>query len=76
MGRGSQRRGGGLSRMTALLQAAGAVPTSPKELILNASTETQIVLGRPMRGEYVYGQAIDLKLHLIDLLVRYANALR
>jgi biopolymer transport protein TolQ len=31
--------------MIALLQAAGAVPTSPKELILNASTETQIVLG-------------------------------
>ena len=31
--------------MTALLQAAGAVPTSPKELILNASTETQVVLG-------------------------------
>jgi biopolymer transport protein TolQ len=31
--------------MIALLQAAGAVPTSPKELILNASTETQVVLG-------------------------------
>jgi len=31
--------------MTALLQAAGAVPTTPKELILNASTETQVVLG-------------------------------
>ena len=31
--------------MIAFLQAAGAVPTSPKELILNASTETQIVLG-------------------------------
>jgi biopolymer transport protein TolQ len=31
--------------MTALLQAAGAVPSSPKELILNASTETQVVLG-------------------------------
>jgi biopolymer transport protein TolQ len=31
--------------MIALLQAAGAVPSSPKELILNASTETQIVLG-------------------------------
>ena len=30
--------------MIALLQAAGAVPTSPKELILNASTETQVVL--------------------------------
>ena len=45
MGRGAQRRSGGLSRMTALLQAAGAVPTSPKELILNASTETQVVLG-------------------------------
>jgi biopolymer transport protein TolQ len=45
MGRGARRRSGGLSRMTALLQAAGAVPTSPKELILNASTETQVVLG-------------------------------
>jgi biopolymer transport protein TolQ len=31
--------------MIAFLQAAGAVPTSPKELILNASTETQVVLG-------------------------------
>jgi biopolymer transport protein TolQ len=31
--------------MIALLQAAGAVPSSPKELILNASTETQVVLG-------------------------------
>ena len=31
--------------MIALLQAAGAVPTSPKELIVNASTETQVVLG-------------------------------
>ncbi|MEO8561378.1 MAG: MotA/TolQ/ExbB proton channel family protein [bacterium] len=31
--------------MILLLQAAGAVPTSPKELILNASTETQVVLG-------------------------------
>jgi biopolymer transport protein TolQ len=31
--------------MIALLQAAGAVPSSPKELIMNASTETQIVLG-------------------------------
>jgi biopolymer transport protein TolQ len=31
--------------MIALLQTAGAVPTSPKELILNASTETQVVLG-------------------------------
>jgi biopolymer transport protein TolQ len=31
--------------MIALLQAAGAVPTSSKELILNASTETQVVLG-------------------------------
>jgi biopolymer transport protein TolQ len=31
--------------MTALLQAAGAVPSSPKELILNASTETHVVLG-------------------------------
>src|SRR5690348_1584689 len=30
--------------MIAFLQAAGAVPTSPKELILNASTETQVVL--------------------------------
>jgi biopolymer transport protein TolQ len=30
--------------MIALLQAAGAVPTSPKELIVNASTETQVVL--------------------------------
>jgi biopolymer transport protein TolQ len=30
--------------MIALLQAAGAVPTSPKELILNASIETQVVL--------------------------------
>src|SRR3954469_23172038 len=31
--------------MIALLQTAGAVPTTPKELILNASTETQVVLG-------------------------------
>jgi biopolymer transport protein TolQ len=31
--------------MIAFLQAAGAVPTSAKELILNASTETQVVLG-------------------------------
>jgi biopolymer transport protein TolQ len=31
--------------MIALLQTAGAVPSSPKELILNASTETQVVLG-------------------------------
>ena len=31
--------------MTALLQTAGAVPTTPKELIVNASTETQVVLG-------------------------------
>ena len=31
--------------MIALLQAAGAIPTSPKDLILNASTETQVVLG-------------------------------
>jgi len=31
--------------MIALLQAAGAVPSSPKELIMNASTETQVVLG-------------------------------
>jgi len=31
--------------MIAFLQAAGAVSTSPKELILNASTETQVVLG-------------------------------
>jgi biopolymer transport protein TolQ len=31
--------------MIALLQAAGAVPSSPKELIVNASTETQVVLG-------------------------------
>ncbi|HEX7807753.1 MAG TPA: MotA/TolQ/ExbB proton channel family protein [Thermoanaerobaculia bacterium] len=31
--------------MIAFLQAAGAVPTSPKELILNASIETQVVLG-------------------------------
>jgi biopolymer transport protein TolQ len=31
--------------MMLLLQAAGAVPTSAKELILNASTATQIVLG-------------------------------
>ena len=31
--------------MIVLLQTAGAVPTSPKELILNASTETQVVLG-------------------------------
>jgi biopolymer transport protein TolQ len=30
--------------MIAFLQAAGAVPTSPKELILNASIETQVVL--------------------------------
>jgi biopolymer transport protein TolQ len=30
--------------MIALLQAAGAVPTSPKELIVNASTETHVVL--------------------------------
>ena len=30
--------------MIALLQAAGAVPTSAKELILDASTETQVVL--------------------------------
>jgi biopolymer transport protein TolQ len=30
--------------MTMLLQAAGAVPTSAKELILNASTATQVVL--------------------------------
>src|SRR3954466_2276432 len=30
--------------MIALLQAAGAVPTSAKELILNASTATQVVL--------------------------------
>ena len=45
MGHGPERHGGGLAGMTALLQAAGAVPTSPKELILNASTETQVVLG-------------------------------
>ena len=32
------------ARMTALLQTAGAVPTTPKELIVNASTETQVVL--------------------------------
>jgi biopolymer transport protein TolQ len=31
--------------MIALLQTAGAVPTSPKELILNSSIETQVVLG-------------------------------
>ena len=31
--------------MIALPQSAGAVPTSPKELILNDSTETQVVLG-------------------------------
>jgi biopolymer transport protein TolQ len=31
--------------MILLIQAAGAVPTSAKELILNASTATQIVLG-------------------------------
>lgn len=31
--------------MTLLLQAAGAVPTSAKELILQASTATQVVLG-------------------------------
>jgi biopolymer transport protein TolQ len=31
--------------MIALLQAAGAVPTTPKELILNSSIETQVVLG-------------------------------
>ena len=31
--------------MTLLLQATGAVPTSAKELILNASTATQVVLG-------------------------------
>lgn len=31
--------------MIVFLQAAGAVPTSAKELILNASTETQVVLG-------------------------------
>ena len=31
--------------MIALLQAAGAVPSSSKELILNASTEVQVVLG-------------------------------
>lgn len=31
--------------MMLLIQAAGAVPTSAKELILNASTATQIVLG-------------------------------
>ena len=31
--------------MIALLQTAGAVPTTPKELIVNASTETQVVLG-------------------------------
>lgn len=31
--------------MIALLQVAGAIPTTPKELILNASTETQVVLG-------------------------------
>jgi biopolymer transport protein TolQ len=31
--------------MIALLQAGGAVPSSPKELIMNASTETQVVLG-------------------------------
>jgi len=30
--------------MIVFLQTAGAVPTSPKELILNASTETQVVL--------------------------------
>jgi biopolymer transport protein TolQ len=30
--------------MIAFLQAAGAVPTTPKELILNASIETQVVL--------------------------------
>ena len=31
--------------MTALLQTAGAVPTTPKELIVNASTEIHVVLG-------------------------------
>ncbi len=31
--------------MIALIQASGAIPTSPKELILYASTETHIVLG-------------------------------
>jgi biopolymer transport protein TolQ len=31
--------------MIALLQSSGAVPSSAKELILNASTETQVVLG-------------------------------
>ena len=31
--------------MIALLQTAGAVPSTPKELIVNASTETQVVLG-------------------------------
>ncbi|PYP75166.1 MAG: hypothetical protein DMD35_22260, partial [Gemmatimonadetes bacterium] len=45
MGGGAERSGRRLARMTALLQTAGAVPSSPKELILNASTETQVVLG-------------------------------
>ncbi len=31
--------------MIALLQSAGAVPTSAKDLVLHASTETQVVLG-------------------------------
>src|SRR4051812_33289528 len=33
------------ARMIAMLQAAGAVPTSAKDLILNAGLETKIVLG-------------------------------